>query len=114
MTSSNTEIQFISADELRKVAEMEKEERKLRTVDGMIDQMDETHSKLDKAMAEAGQPGLMEMWALEQPGEFFKLAARLKMHNKGSQHVHRIQIGLPMTGLDALPERAADEPDEQV
>lgn len=107
---TDTQIQFISADELRKLAEMEKDERRLRTVDGMIDQMDEAHSQIDKFREEMGEPGLMMTWALEQPGEFFKLAARLKMHNKGNQHVHRIQIGMPMTALDGPnPVGAEDE-----
>lgn len=111
--ANETQIQFISAEELRKVAELEKEERKLRTTDGMIDQMDAAHSMIDTLLKEDGQHPLMMKWAFEQPGEFFKLMARLKMHNKGEKHVHRIQIGLPMTELDAAPTPRAEPRGEE-
>lgn len=99
---SETQIQFISAEELRRLAEMEKDERRLRTVEGMIDQMDTVQARIDKRLAEV-DTSMMEEWAMEKPGEFFKLQARLKLSNKAQQHVHRIQIGLPMTELDAPP-----------
>ena len=98
---ADTQIQFISAEELHKLAEMEKDERRLRTVDGMIDQMDQTQQTIDALRAEAGETPMMVGWAMESPGEFFKLQARLKLANKEKQHVHRVQIGLPMTALDA-------------
>jgi len=103
---SDTQIQFISAEELRKLAEMEKEERKRGSVEGMIEHMDEVHASLDKDMqAEFGPDmSLMKAWAIEHPGEFFKLQARLKLAKKDEQRLTRIQIGLPMTSLDALPE----------
>lgn len=99
---SDTQIQFISAEELRKLAEMEKEERKLRTVDGMIDAMDNAHQTIDALLKQDNQQPLMVQWALASPGDFFKTMARLKATTKEHQHVHRIQIGLPMTELDQL------------
>lgn len=96
IAAPTSNIQFISAEEMRRAAEMDKEERKLRTVEGMLDQMDEIHQAIDQA----SEIPLMAQWAIKDPGQFFGLMAKLKMHNKGAQNTTRIQIGLPMTALD--------------
>ena len=98
--SDDNVIQFISAEELRRVAVLEKDDRKMRTTDGMIDMMDATIKQIDKLMRESGTPSLMMQWAVKDPGAFFNLSAKLKMHNKGSQQNVRIQLGLPSTSLD--------------
>lgn len=97
-------IQFISAEELQRLAEMEKDQRNARSVGGMLDDIDKALQFIDEGLAKANRPSLMVNWALEEPGEFFKLKARLLGANKEKQASVRIQIGLPMTALDALPE----------
>ena len=101
--SEQTTIQFISADELQALAERDKESRRSSSLAGMIEDMADTLEFIDTAMKRGNQPKLMVQWALTEPGEFFKLKAKLLSSNKEQQHVHRIQIGLPMTELDALP-----------
>lgn len=98
--SDDNVIQFISAEELRRVAALDATDRKMRTTDGMIDAMDSTVKHVDRLLREAGQPSLMQQWALKDPGGFFNLSAKLKMHNKGTQQNVRIQLGLPSTSLD--------------
>ena len=100
MSDDSNVIQFISAEELRRVATLEKDDRKMRTTDGMIDMMDATTKQIDRILREEGNPTLMMQWALKDPGGFFNLSAKLKMHNKGTQQNVRIQLGLPSTSLD--------------
>jgi len=97
-------IQFISADELRQLAEADKAERHSRSTAGMLDDMDDALKFIDESMAKQNMPGLMVQWALGNPGDFFKLKARLLGATKNVNNNLRIQIGLPITDLDRLPE----------
>jgi len=92
MSDSNI-IEFISADELRKLAERDKEIDRGRTVSGMVDHMNAVYENL-------GGVAFMESWASQEPGEFFKLMAKLKLSDKEKKTVTRIMIGLPTTELD--------------
>lgn len=99
---SSSQIQFISAEEMRKAAELEKEGRQLRTVDGMMDKMSTAFENADCIIRQQteDQMGLMEHWALRNPGQFFNLQAKLAMHKQANETAQKIFIGLPMTELD--------------
>lgn len=90
---SNDVIQFISGDELKQLDQEQRAAEVARSPDGMLQAMEEVYEQL-------GGPEFMLAWAQAEPGEFFKLKAKLALSNKSKQHEHRIYIGLPQTELD--------------
>lgn len=86
-------IEFMSADEVHRLAELEKESDRQRTVAGMVDHFNEVYMEL-------GGTQFLMSWAQEEPGEFIKLMAKLKLSDKEKKSVTRIIIGLPTTELD--------------
>lgn len=88
------EIQFISAEELAKLAEIEREQELARSTEGMVNAMQEVYQDL-------GGTKFMRKWAKREPGEFFRLQARLlTAKGKNETPTQRIYIGLPTTELD--------------
>ena len=89
----DTEIQFISAEELQRLAALEREQELARTAEGMLNDMEAVYQEL-------GGQQFMAAWAAAHPGDFFKLKARVTQGIKNPNNTQRIFIGLPTTDLD--------------
>ena len=91
---SDANIQFISAEELHALAELERDAEVARSSEGMMNDMEKVYKNL-------GGPEFMQAWAEEQPGDFFKLKAKIALAAKKHENrTQRILIGLPTTALD--------------
>jgi hypothetical protein len=90
----DNQIQFISAEELRKLSELERANEVARTAEGMLSDMEQVYNNLGGAQ-------FMQEWAQNHPGDFFKLKAKVMQGIKNPNNTQRIYIGLPTTELDS-------------
>jgi hypothetical protein len=89
--ADQTPIQFIPAEELMRLAELERKESQSRTVEGFMNDMEEVYQSL-------GGTNFMGEWAKANPGDFFKLKARMvaaQAKQGNQQESQKIIIGLP-------------------
>lgn len=96
-TMSDQSIQFISAEELRAEAIARREEQDRNSLHGLT-------AQFDQALEELGGPEFVKKYAIEDPGGFLKLLARMKMGAKQAPAATKIYIGLPRTELDGPEE----------
>ena len=88
---STTNVEFITAEELKRLAELDAESDYRHSPASMLD---EINTAMD------GIEDFMKIWVSKYPSEAMKIKARLVLAQKEGATSQKIFIGLPRTELD--------------